>query len=208
MDMRASPPPDRRSTLEHPAVRGVIALVLLGAIAAGTLLFTRGGSGDTKSPVDGTPVTSADIGPLASNPPAVGETAPDFALKDVSGHVVKLSDLRGKVVWVNFWATWCIPCKQELPDIQAIYSEKKAQGLEVLEVNWDETADLAKPYFQQRHLTMPVLLDSAGDVFKQYKLTGVPDSFFIGRDGKISSLYFGQLSQDKMREHLATAGLQ
>ena len=189
-------------------MRGMIAIVLLAAIAGGTVLFTRGSSGDTKSSANGTPVSSADIGPLDSNRPDVGQPAPDFALRDVDGHVVKLSDLRGKVVWVNFWATWCIPCKQELPDIQAIYSEKKGQGLEVLEVNWDETADLAKPYFQQRHLTMPVLLDSEGDVFKQYKLTGVPDSFFIGRDGKISSRFFGQLSQDKMREHLATAGLK
>jgi thiol-disulfide isomerase/thioredoxin len=121
--------------------------------------------------------------------------------------VVRLSDLRGKVVWVNFWATWCVPCKQELPDIQAVYDEKKAQGLEVLEVNTQESPDLALPYFEERSLTVPLLLDTRGGVYEQYKLTGLPDSFFIDRDGKVAALYFGQLSPQKMRERLATAGL-
>lgn len=194
------------SALDRPIVRGALAAVLLAALGAGAFFLRSGGSSGGSAPPPGTAVADAP-GPLDRNVPAVGQPAPDFALRDVNGNVVRLSDLRGKVVWVNFWATWCVPCKQELPDIQAVYDEKKAQGLEVLEVNTQESPDLALPYFEERSLTVPLLLDTRGGVYEQYKLTGLPDSFFIDRDGKVAALYFGQLSPQKMRERLATAGL-
>lgn len=129
----------------------------------------------------------------------------NFATPD--GGSLALADFRGRPLVLNFWATWCAPCKQELPEIEQIYNEKKGGGLVVLEVNWQEPADTAKAYFADRNLPMPVLLDTNSSVFNQYRLQGLPDHFFIGRDGKVAALYFGQLTADKMRDRLAQAGL-
>jgi peroxiredoxin len=206
------PPAQRPSPLERPLVRGAIAVVLLALLGGGAFLLqnTRGSSSAASNV---TPVSvqatqdDAGLGAIDRQAPVIGQPAPDFVLRDVNGKTMKLSDLRGKVVYVNFWATWCVPCKQELPDIQTLYNEKHAQGLEVLEVNWQEPADLAKSYFSQRKLPMPLLLDPNSSVYNQYKLQGLPDSFFVDRSGNISSFYYGQLSLTKMRERVAQAGL-
>jgi thiol-disulfide isomerase/thioredoxin len=212
--MQDAPPP-ASSPLERPAVRIVIAGVILGALALGAFLLQSGG-GDSATPQgtadNGASRTAsssdAGLGPITSAPPVVGNPAPDFALRDASGKVVTLSDLRGNVVWVNFWATWCVPCKRELPDIQALYDEKHAAGLEVLEVNYQEDLDTARGFFDARGIRLPnLLLDESGSVYEQYRLQGLPDSFFIDREGNLAALQFGFLTQEKMRERLATAGL-
>ena len=200
--MVETPQLPKRSFLERPAVRIALAAVLLAVLVGGAFLAGRrpGGSDGATQQVDAAP------GALDSSAPVVGEPAPDFALRRSNGTLVKLSDLRGQVVWLNFWATWCVPCKQELPDIQKLYDEKRGDGLEVLEINYQEGRADALAYFEARDLTMPLLLDD-GSVFDQYKLKGLPDSFFIDREGKLSSMYIGLLSEDKMRQHLADAGL-
>ncbi len=194
------PPTQQRPLLERPVVRIAIAAVVLAVLVAGAYVAGRRRSSGGQPAVDTAP------GALDSNEPTVGRAAPDFALRRTDGTVVKLSDLHGKVVFLNFWATWCLPCKQELPDIQKVYDEKRTAGLEVLEINYQEGRADALAYFEARSLTMPLLLDS-GSVFDQYKLKGLPDSFFIDRDGKLSSMNIGLLSADKMRQHLADAGL-
>jgi len=213
----SSRPPDPRPQLERPLVRGAIALVLLAAIGGAVFLAQKSRSDGESAPGAvvfatpsvGTPAGSpeAGLGALDGRAPVVGEPAPDFALRTVDGRIVKLSDLRGKVVWINFWATWCAPCKQELPEIERIYNDKRDQGLEVLEVNWQEPTATAKAYFDERKLPMPILLDTNSSVFNQYRLQGLPDHFFIGRDGNVAALYFGQLTADRMREKLAAAGI-
>ena len=195
------PPPQPRPLLERPIVRIAIAAVVLAVLVAGAYV-----AGRRRSSSGGQPAVDTAPGALDSAAPTIGQPAPDFALRRTDGTVVKLSDLHGKVVWLNFWATWCVPCKQELPDIQRLYDEKRGNGLEVLEINYQEGRPDALAYFEQRSLTMPLLLDS-GSVFDQYKLKGLPDSFFIDSDGKLSSMNIGLLSQDKMRQHLADAGL-
>ncbi len=211
----APPPPDHRSTLERPLVRAAIAVALL-ALLGGAFLIVRsqrndGGSGPIS--VFGAPTPSASVAPeagfgrLDDQRPIKGQPAPDFALRDTDGRRVKLSDLRGKVVWVNFWASWCVPCKKELPDIQKIYDEKRADGLEVLAVNWQDDHDTATAFFAAADLHLPLLLDQSGSVYSQYRLQGLPDSFFVDRDGNIAALQFGSLTDSKMRERLASAGL-
>ena len=153
------------------------------------------------------PVPEAGTGALDDQAPVIGEPAPNFALKDTSGRLVTLSELRGRVVWVNFWAAWCVPCKQELPAIQKLYDEKHGDGLEVVEVNWQESAETAQEFWQSMGLSLPLVLDRSGDVFSQYKLRGLPDSFFVDRDGKIAAMYFGFLNEKRAREKLAAAGL-
>ncbi len=204
----------RSSYLERPLVRAAIAAALLAALAA--LYFAvrdsdGDGSGATlegqPTRVGGLPTSETGIGPLDSRRPLKGEPAPDFALRDLGGNVVKLSDLRGKVVWLNFWATWCAPCKKELPDIQKLYDEMREDGLVVLAINKEESAEDAGSFMRSRDLSLPVLLDSDGAVYGQYRLQGLPDSFFIDREGNIAAIYFGFLNEKKMRERLAEAGL-
>ncbi len=199
------------SLLQRPIVRLALAAVVLTLLGGLAFAVTAGRNGksattepvsnDAQPPDDGTPT-----GPIGSGPPLIGQPAPDFALRDRAGSVVKLSDLRGKVVWVNFWATWCEPCKKELPAIQKLYDEKRAGGLEVLEINYQEGRKDADAFFDARGLSLPLLYDSGG-VYDQYRLQGLPDSFFVDRNGNIAALQFGYLTEDKMRERLAAAGL-
>ena len=217
--MSSAPPSQSPPLLERPLARAAIALVLL-AVLGGAVFALQSARGDGGSgpgaQQGGTPAVLASppagspepgLGALDGHAPVVGQPAPDFALRTVDGSVLKLSDLRGKVVWINFWATWCVPCKQELPEIKQIYDARRAEGLEVLEVNWQEPAATAKAYFDERSLPMPVLLDTSSSVFNQYRLQGLPDHFFIDREGKIAALYFGQLTADKMKQKLAQAGI-
>lgn len=196
-------------------MRSVPAALLL-AVLAGAAWFAidRGGGSDPDSaitdgrtPADGG-VASDARGPLDSRAPVIGQPAPDFELARIDGSLVRLSDLRGKVVWINFWATWCQPCRKELPDIQKLYDELRADGLEVLTLNWKDPADEARAYFDDAGLTLPMLLDHRGSVYDQYRLQGLPDSFFIDPEGNLAALYFGYLTETKMRERLKTAGIE
>jgi thiol-disulfide isomerase/thioredoxin len=199
--------------LERRAVRLAIAVLLLAGLAAVALLTQRGGGsgpndGDVIAPsVQRTATDEVGLGAIGDRAPIVHEPAPDFVLRDLDGRAVKLSDLRGKVVWVNFWASWCVPCKRELPDIQKLYDEKRDAGLMVLEVNYQEDADTARGFFEARSLSLPLLLDNSGSVYEEYRLQGLPDSFFVDREGNLAAMQIGFLTEAKMRERLATAGL-
>jgi thiol-disulfide isomerase/thioredoxin len=210
--MQQTPAPAPKPLLERPLARIAIAAVLLAVLggAAFAVQRARGDGAAAPSATSGTPAATEPageaLGPIGTSPPVLKQPAPDFVLRNVDGTTVKLSDLRGKVVWVNFWATWCVPCKKELPDIQRLYDEKRDQGLEVLTINYQEGAEDAQAFFDARSLTLPLLLDD-GAVYEQYRLQGLPDSFFIDRDGNIAALQYGFLTEDKMRERLAAAGL-
>src|SRR5438132_3644744 len=211
--------PSREPLFERPLFRAALALVLLAAVGGGALAvrWARSDGGSDSGAIDVTnaptvvgvesPVPEAGTGALDDQAPVIGEPAPNFALKDTSGRLVTLSELRGRVVWVNFWATWCAPCKQELPAIQKLYDEKHGDGLDVVEVNWQESKQSASDFWDSMALSLPMVLDRGGDVFSQYKLRGLPDSFFVDRDGKIAAMYFGFLNEKRARDKLAAAGL-
>lgn len=214
-------PGQRVPPLERPLTRALVGIVLLAGVGIALFLIRSGGDAEGGRPtLEGAPTVSGaaptafatedpdiELGALDDNPPIIGQQAPDFALRNLDGEIVRLSDLRGSVVFINFWATWCTPCKKELPDIQKLYDEKREQGLVVLEINWQENADDARAFFESRDLELAVLIDRPGDVYDQYRLQGLPDSFFVDRDGNLASLHFGYLSEEKMRERLETAGL-
>jgi cytochrome c biogenesis protein CcmG/thiol:disulfide interchange protein DsbE len=180
-------------------------LAVLGGVALAVRSSRSGGSSPSAS---ATPLSDAGLGPIGGGAPVLKQLAPDFALRSVDGRVVKLSDYRGKVVWVNFWATWCVPCKKELPDIQALSDELNVKGLVVLTVNYQEGVQDAKAFFAQHNVTLPLLLDTSGSVYDEYKLTGLPDSFFVDRNGILQAQQFGSFTPETMRERLAAAGLQ
>ena len=119
--------------------------------------------------------------------------APDFTLVNLEGEPVTLSDLRGQVVMVNLWASWCPPCRAEMPAIEAVYQANKDQGLEVLAVNttYQDSASAAAQFASEYNLTFPILLDLDGAVSKRYQLRALPTTFFIDKQGVISAVVPG-----------------
>ena len=130
----------------------------------------------------------AGMGP---RPPLVGGPAPDFTLKDAAGHPVRLSDYRGKVALVTFWATWCEPCKKEMPEIEAAYAKNKDRGFVVLAVNFGENPELAGSFIHHGRLTFPSLIDPGVKVASQYGVVSLPVSFFVDPNGLIQERVFG-----------------
>ncbi len=121
-----------------------------------------------------------------SSSPTTGHIAPDFTLPDIKGINVTLSELRGKVVLLNFWATWCVTCSEEMPAMEKLYQRFKNDNFEMLTVNIDKLGRSAvEPYMKKLELTFPVLLDPEGKISRMYQLTGVPETFIIGKDGVI-----------------------
>jgi len=125
--------------------------------------------------------------------PREGFLAPDFSLKTPEGESIALSDLRGQAVLVNLWATWCPPCRAEMPAMQKLYDEYKDQGFEVLAVNmtYQDNPLAVLPFTKENNLNFPILLEETGDVATRYELRSLPSSFFIDRDGFIQEVVIG-----------------
>jgi thiol-disulfide isomerase/thioredoxin len=135
------------------------------------------------------------LGPLDDSAPRVGQIAPDFRLKDPEGRPVQLSALRGHVVVVNFWATWCGPCRQEFPEFERANREQANGDVIILAVNVGESGQKAAAYQQRLHGTFPIVLDPDSAVFRQYGFRGIPDSVFIDRDGIVRDIVHGPISR-------------
>jgi peroxiredoxin len=123
--------------------------------------------------------------------PVAGRPAPDFTLQSVDGQTIKLADFRGKVVILNFWATWCPPCRAEMPALEEVYQARRDEGLVVLAIDQNEAPDSVKSFQAELGLTFPLLLDPGYTVSDQYRINLLPSTFFIGRDGVIRDVVFG-----------------
>lgn len=129
--------------------------------------------------------------------PEAGNYAPPFELKDVNGKKSSLSEYKGKVVLLNFWATWCEPCKSELPSLNNIYATLKDKGFVVLGVSVDTSEKTVRNFIMDEKIVFPVLLDKDKDVyFDQYAIMGLPTSFLINRDGIIVEKIIGEKKWD------------
>jgi peroxiredoxin len=131
----------------------------------------------------------------------------DFSLTDLDGKSWTLKDLRGKVVLLNFWATWCPPCRKEMPDLEALYLRFKDQGFVVLAIS-DEDAAKVTPFLAERNITYPVLLDRGRKVNEQFQIEGIPKNFVFDREGKLVAQSIDMRTQRQFLEMLAQAGLQ
>lgn len=119
-------------------------------------------------------------------PLQIGEMAPDFTFPDLDGNMVTLSSLRGKVVFINIWATWCPTCIEEMPSMEKLYQRMKGREFEILAVSIDVLGEqVVRPFMQKYELTFPALLDNQGTIKKLYATTGVPESFVLDKEGRI-----------------------
>jgi peroxiredoxin len=115
-----------------------------------------------------------------------GEVAPDFTLKDLRREEVSLKEFRGKVVLLNFWATWCPPCRKEVPSMVELYGKYKDRGLEIIGVNLDKLGKSEVKKFSLEHkMNFPILLDPAGDIAALYRVVALPTTIFLDRNGRI-----------------------
>ncbi len=115
-----------------------------------------------------------------------GVSAQDFILPALTGNDVKLSDYKGKVVFLNIWATWCPPCRDEMPSMESLYRRLKGRNFELLAVSIDRDGEkVVRPFAAKYGLTFPVLLDPEGKTYRLYGLTGVPESFIIDKSGVV-----------------------
>lgn len=132
-----------------------------------------------------------------------GFAAPDFALPDLNGAQHRLSDYRGKVVFLNLFTTWCPPCRLEMPAMEQLHQRLRSRGFIVLAVSEDEAgAAVVAPFVRELGLTFPVLLDTENRLPTRYGMTGYPETFLIGRDGNVVKQFIGPedwLSQDMAR---------
>ncbi len=128
--------------------------------------------------------------------PIKGHPAPDFALKTLDGKTIRLSEYRGKPVLVNFWATWCGPCRAEFPDFQKAWTDN-ADKLVIIGVNNTTTDDKTQiPAFLDEYgITFPVVLDESGDTAKAYNILGLPTSVFVDRNGTVNEVFTGPLNK-------------
>jgi len=133
----------------------------------------------------------AGCSPTSAQGVEVGNLAPDFQLQNLDGQTVSLGNLQGKPVLINFWATWCGPCRSEMPYIQEIYEGWSEEELVVLAINIGESSSKAEEFMQSYNLSFTVLLDTRQDVAQRYNITGIPTTFFIDKDGIIQDKIIG-----------------
>lgn len=133
--------------------------------------------------------------------------AADFSLRDLTGREWKLSALRGKVVLVNFWATWCPPCRKEIPDLSSLYSQFENKGFVVLAISDEERAKV-EPFVRDQRMKYPVLLDAGRKVTEQFAVDGIPKSFVYDREGRLAATAIDMRTRGQFLAMLAKAGLQ
>ncbi len=124
----------------------------------------------------------------------VGQAAPDFTLTLLGGGSARLSEQRGRVVLLNFWATWCIPCRTEMPEIQQLARDFEGKPFAVWTINLQEDAATIEPFRREIGLRLPVLLDDEGEVTRRYGVRGLPASFLVDRQGIVRQQRLGQLA--------------
>ena len=173
--------------------------VLIGA-AAGYLVFF----GLPSEPAEPQPQSAPQISIAGLG---TGSQAPLFELETADGEMVGLEDYRGQVVLLNFWATWCAPCRIEMPLLQSTFESFKDQGLVILGIDFDEPADLVASFGDELGLTFPLLLDPGGKVQQQYKVRGYPTTVILDREGRIQSYHIGVLTQSQLDGYMQIAGL-
>lgn len=172
-----------------------LVIPVLGIIAAIVLAIGEGGLGGQ---------ASATPQAVPSNfVSLVGQPSPDFILSGIDGQEHRMSDYKGHVVFVNFWATWCVPCRIELPALQQFVAEQGTAGAQVLAVNVGESGAQVEAYFNENKITgLNVLLDSEVEVYSAFGVNALPTTFVVDQDGIIRFRHFGMLQPGDIQGYM------
>ena len=120
-----------------------------------------------------------------------GKLAPNFLLETLEGGEMRLSDLRGQAVVINFWATWCKPCRKEIPELVDAYNSYRDRGLIILGVNLQEGKGIVRPFAEEFGMKFPIPIDRDGEVGDSYRILGLPTTYFVDRGGVVRSVFTG-----------------
>ncbi len=187
--------PQRRRVWRGPWRSVILPLLVVGVIVAAIWwLEYRPDSGSSSvydaryGPVE---MPAGLVPPGMSVEASEGSLAPDFLLKTLDGGEIRFSDLRGKAVIVNLWATWCGPCRKEMAQFVAAYERYREEGLEIIAVNLQESPSIIQPFVDDFWMEFPVALDKRGAVSEGYRIIGLPMTYFIDREGVIRSVFRG-----------------
>jgi peroxiredoxin len=178
----------------------ILAGIFIGA-GLGLIIFIGFDLGGARSRLEG--FTS---GRALTFSPAVGNPAPDFSLQDLSGESLRLSDQHGKAVLINFWATWCGPCRLEMPAFQERAGKYESE-LVILAVNFDEPAERVQGFADEFGLTFPVLLDPGGNVQELYRVRGYPTTYVVDAEGVVQNVHIGLLEEEQLDRYLSQLGV-
>lgn len=195
--------------------RSLVLPVLIVATIVGGLAYLerqRGGGSSTAS--DGTGIVEL---PAAKNPTGkpvsteVGRAAPDFLLSTADGGQLRLSDLQGKPVLVNFWASWCVPCRQEMPDIVKAYDANASAGFVVVGVDLQENVEQIRTFAQEFGMKFPIVIDRRGSVAAAWRIggpiKGIPASYFLDERGIVQGRVYGPMTAEVLAQNLRTIGV-
>jgi peroxiredoxin len=197
--------PQRRREWSGGGRSVVLPLLIVAAIVAAVWWFERGRNGDDET-ADGYGIVAleAERNPSGRAPAAeIGRTAPDFRLARLDGGDLRLSDLRGKVVILNFWASWCAPCRQEMPEFVRLYRENQVKGLEIVAVDLQEAESQVQGFVDEFGMRFPVVFDRSGEVARTYRVRQLPVTLIVDRDGAIRATKYGPVSPDFLATELA-----
>jgi cytochrome c biogenesis protein CcmG/thiol:disulfide interchange protein DsbE len=186
----------------------VLPLGLVVAIVAGLLYLQSNRTDGTQEDGFGSVALPAERNPTGQPVSATeGRAAPDFLLRDLDGRSVRLSDLQGRPLMVNFWASWCGPCREETPELIDLYESRRSEGLVMLGVNLREATGPTRDFVQEFGISYPVLLDLDGQVAGTWRIggpnQGVPSTYFIDATGVVQKVVFGPLTDDTIADGLA-----
>ena len=191
----AGRPPSR---LANPRLRQVGLALLLGVAILTTVVLVERGNEARRA------TTIVAPGIANGTAPRVGQPAADFQVIGVDGQPISLSQFKGKPVWLNFWATWCAPCRAEFPDMDVVAGQYQDKNLVLLAVSFAEQPEDVKDYLARAKPSFTIGVDPSGAVAGQYRVMGLPTHIFIDADGTVKDIRDGPMNQDLMREKMAS----
>jgi thiol-disulfide isomerase/thioredoxin len=182
------------TTTSHISRTRFFAMILIGVgfVSLGIMLFFI---------LQNDPSTS--VQDFSAVPVQVDFAAPELSLEDLAGNSVSLKDHVGSVVLVNLWATWCPPCKEEMPTLQAFYEKYKKDGFELIAIDQEETREVVQPFVDEFGLTFPVWLDIEYLAEREFNTSNLPSSYVIDRTGRVRLMWIGGISKKNLEKYVS-----
>ena len=186
----------------------VLPLLIVATIVGVLLYFERARNDGATSSGEFGIVALPDSANVTGETPStdIGRAAPDFLLESPDGGTVRLSDLRGSAVLVNFWASWCEPCRQEMPEIVRVYDSRDGDGFVVVAVDLQEDAGTIRAFADEFGMEFPIAIDRSGQVGDAWRIggpvEGIPASYFLDEDGIVRARVFGPMTDETLQENL------